>query len=361
MYAIKQIGEIAVFLDPCRSVGNGYSFDFCQGPYVYYGKDSAIKRVDDYNIEGTWLICGKSVQAISNRNTLNITVVEEKAFVNEGFYVFRCQNDLETRFLARVLRNTSVKGLIKGMFTPGCHLDIELLKKITITMPDTKTMETVEDAYRAIERSQLLLEEQDALLFISLDALYQEVFGSCVDGMRKNEAMLGELALVLPGKDLSGNQRKRGNIPLLSSFGISGTHDTALSAGETIVLVRSGNRWRLEWSPVSCWPLGRCSFIDSKGADVPLPWLFFAFRRVLADVFAKKIPSPSTISELMSFKACTGTASQRSRFAQAAHTMLQKHESNTVKRELFAAIMEEYLDAFVIETISQRQNTRTDS
>jgi hypothetical protein len=326
------------------------------GPYPYYGRDTELKTIDDYNLEGTWLICGESVLAISNRNTINVHVVEGKSFIGKGYYAFRCDSETKTRFFGRALRNTSIKGLMEDMLMPSCRLNIEALKQMEFNLPDLHTMMLVEKAYSRIENSLNILKAQEQLLMNALDIVFRKTFRNDNDGNGNPvaSAYLGELMLPMPGKDLSASLRGKGNVPLISSFGLSGYHDTALTTGETIILSMNGNTGRPQWSPISCWPLGRCVSVDSSGSEAPLPWLFFALRMALADLNASDSSSNLTPKRLLLEAVPIGNASLREWFSRIASAVLAKKTRSQARHELLTSIKEQSLDALVIRIISRR-------
>ena len=71
------------------------------------------------------------------------------------------------------------------------------------------------------------------------------------------------------GHDLPSDLRQSGDVPVIGSFGVTGTHDVARYAGPGVAIGRSGAAiGQATWVPGPFWPLNTCLFVtDFRGND----------------------------------------------------------------------------------------------
>jgi type I restriction enzyme S subunit len=82
------------------------------------------------------------------------------------------------------------------------------------------------------------------------------------------EVALGEIATLHRGYDLPSANRQLGEIPIISSSGLSGYHNVPRVAGPGVVTGRSGTLGRVFFIEESFWPLNTALFVsDFHGND----------------------------------------------------------------------------------------------
>ena len=94
---------------------------------------------------------------------------------------------------------------------------------------------------------------------------------------------LGDFVTLQRGHDLPEVVRRPGNKPVLGSFGVTGWHDEARSAGPGVTVGRSGaSLGVVSYSPVDYWPLNTALYVtDFHGNDQLFAYYFlkqFDFR-----------------------------------------------------------------------------------
>lgn len=77
----------------------------------------------------------------------------------------------------------------------------------------------------------------------------------------KREALLG-LCELKRGYDLPTAQRRVGSVPIISSSGISGFHDTAMADGPVVATGRYGTIGQVFFIEEPCWPLNTALFVN---------------------------------------------------------------------------------------------------
>ena len=71
------------------------------------------------------------------------------------------------------------------------------------------------------------------------------------------------------GYDLPNAQRKSGNIPVISSSGISGTHSIAKLSGENVITGRYGTIGEVFYHDGPCWPLNTTLYVENFYGNDP--------------------------------------------------------------------------------------------
>lgn len=74
------------------------------------------------------------------------------------------------------------------------------------------------------------------------------------------KAILNELVTLQRGHDLTSNEQKSGNIPVVGSYGIIGYHDTAKSKGPGVTVGRSGSIGEVQYIKTDYWPHNTCLY-----------------------------------------------------------------------------------------------------
>lgn len=131
-----------------------------------------------------------------------------------------------------------------------------------------------------------------------LDQLLLERMRSAVAGSLKLEKERGrtgalawidrisEEALVLPlarvltlqrGVDLTEDRRRPGSVPVVTTAGVVGTHDTAIESGPGVVVGRYGSVGNVHWVDGPYWPHNTTLYVkDTRGNN--LRWLYYLLR-----------------------------------------------------------------------------------
>lgn len=82
------------------------------------------------------------------------------------------------------------------------------------------------------------------------------------------QQQLGDVITLKRGYDLASTARRPGNVPIISSSGVSGFHDTAMSKGPGVVTGRYGTIGEVFYTSEDFWPLNTTLYVsDFKGSD----------------------------------------------------------------------------------------------
>ncbi|MDN4643430.1 restriction endonuclease subunit S [Arthrobacter sp. PsM3] len=85
---------------------------------------------------------------------------------------------------------------------------------------------------------------------------------------------LGDLVELQRGHDLPAQDRKPGSVPIIGSFGVTGTHDKAKYFGPGVAIGRSGaSIGKATFVDEPYWPLNTCLFVKSFNGNEPR-WIY---------------------------------------------------------------------------------------
>ncbi len=86
----------------------------------------------------------------------------------------------------------------------------------------------------------------------------------------------GDFVSIQRGHDLPDQDRRKGTVPILGSFGITGYHDSAKTKGPGVTIGRSGASFGVAaYSGIDYWPLNTALYVtDFKGNDPKFVFYF---------------------------------------------------------------------------------------
>lgn len=88
---------------------------------------------------------------------------------------------------------------------------------------------------------------------------------------------LGDLLSLPYGKALKADARRPGDVAVIGSSGVVGSHVEALVAGPGIVVGRKGNVGSVIWSATDFWPIDTTYYVDTR---LPLLYVYQLLQRV---------------------------------------------------------------------------------
>lgn len=92
-----------------------------------------------------------------------------------------------------------------------------------------------------------------------------------------NWGTLGDLLSLPYGKALKADARRPGDVAVIGSSGVVGSHVEALVAGPGIVVGRKGNVGSVIWSATNFWPIDTTYYVDTR---LPLLYVYQLLQRV---------------------------------------------------------------------------------
>ncbi len=89
---------------------------------------------------------------------------------------------------------------------------------------------------------------------------------------------LGEVCGFIYGDSLPEKERNKGEISVYGSNGVVGSHNIAITEGETIIIGRKGSVGEVNFSVNSCFPIDTTYFIDRRYTKENIIWLFWTLK-----------------------------------------------------------------------------------
>lgn len=96
--------------------------------------------------------------------------------------------------------------------------------------------------------------------------------------MTYQQAPLRRIARFRYGDALPSDARVAGDVPVMSSGGVSGWHNRSNSGAPSIVVGRKGSHGSVHWSDQAPFVIDTAYAIDEKSSDCSLRWLYYALR-----------------------------------------------------------------------------------
>lgn len=91
---------------------------------------------------------------------------------------------------------------------------------------------------------------------------------------------LSDVTCINYGKSLPANRRKAGNIPVFSSAGLTGFHNSALINEESIIVGRKGSIGTLFYVEEPCFCIDTAYFIRQSDSSIPLYYLYMLLKQL---------------------------------------------------------------------------------
>lgn len=227
---------------------------------------------------------------VVSQSQMKMTVDASKADARFIYYWFTSRQTIESL----VSRNSS-----SGV----PHINLTVLRGFQIPVPELKVQRRVADILCSYDdliennRKRISLLEEAARL------LYREWFVHLrfpghehthrVDGAPEGwtRAELGRFLTLKRGYDLPSSERVDGDVPIVSSAGITGYHNQSKASGPGVATGRYGTLGEVYFVERDYWPLNTALYVvDFKGHDPLL--VYYALDNLLAGISSQKAAVP---------------------------------------------------------------------
>ncbi|EJP3280105.1 restriction endonuclease subunit S [Vibrio cholerae] len=105
------------------------------------------------------------------------------------------------------------------------------------------------------------------------------------------ECQLGDILTLKRGYDLPHSARKSGSVPVVSSSGITGYHNTAKVEGPAVVTGRYGTLGEVYYVEGECWPLNTSLYVQDFKGNRP-KFVYYFLQSVLKGMQSDKAAVP---------------------------------------------------------------------
>ncbi len=162
-----------------------------------------------------------------------------------------------------------------------------------------------------------------------------------------NVGSLGDLLELKRGYDLPKKHRVPGSVPIISSSGPSGWHDTAKAAGPGVVAGRYGTIGRVFYVEGNYWPLNTSLYVrDFKGG--PPRWAFHLLERVNWHAYTGKSAVPGVNrNHVHKERVVLPPVGERVRFTETVGPLWARHAANKQESNTLAELRDTLLPKLI--------------
>ena len=282
-----------------------------RGTYPYYGASGVVDYIDDFLLDGEYLLISEDGENLRTRNTPIAFLASGKFWVNNHAHIVRGNSMADTRFLKYALSQADVSGYLTGSTMP--KLTQANMNRIPLLAPPldeqraiAHVLGTLDDKIELNRRMNETIEAMARALFRSWFVDFEPVRAKMEGRWRPGESLPGLPAHLHPlfpdrlvesemgeipggwrvstvgeevelayGRALKSDDRKSGSVPVMGSNGTIGYHDTALATGPGIVVGRKGNPGFVRWVSTDFWPIDTTFYVRTR-RDLTLEYVYQA-------------------------------------------------------------------------------------
>ena len=236
--------------------------------------------------EGTILFV---VRGMSLANEFRVGITSRQSTLNQDLRGLIPSSDVHARYVGRYLKHTSV---VMSKIDNASHgtkrIQTDKLKDTEIPLPPLPEQKRIADILDKADAIRRKRQEACDLTRAMSASLFHEMFTSragrlggknieCVnsekgqnlitDGWR--HTTLGAEITLQRGIDITGKEHRKGSVPIVSSGGISGFHDTSHSDGPGVILGRKGSVGSVHFVDGPYWPHDTTLWVREFNANQP--------------------------------------------------------------------------------------------
>ncbi|TYP78787.1 MULTISPECIES: restriction endonuclease subunit S [Nitrosomonas] len=179
------------------------------GPYPYYGASGIVDYVDDYLIDGNYLLIAEDGENLRTRQTPITFMARGKSWVNNHAHIVTGNEKTDTLFLMYALQATDISGYLTGAVMP--KLTQGNLNKIQISCPSldeqraiAHILGTLDDK---IELNRRMNETQEAIAraifkswFVDFDPVRAKASGEPSESICRRLGLTPDLLALFPDR-----------------------------------------------------------------------------------------------------------------------------------------------------------------
>lgn len=129
-----RLDELCEILDSKRVPLSAMQREKRQGPYPYYGAQNIIDYVDDYLLDGEYLLVAEDGANLVTRTQDIANFVSGKIWVNNHAHILGYNGKCPLQLLGFILNNLNISPYVTGCAQPKLNQDN--LRRITIRLPE---------------------------------------------------------------------------------------------------------------------------------------------------------------------------------------------------------------------------------
>ena len=243
-----KLSDLCEILDSKRKPLSALQRAKKQGIYPYYGAQGIIDHLDDYLLDGEYLLVAEDGANLETRNQPIANIAKGKIWVNNHAHVLGSNGKCSLNLLGFILNNMNISPYVTGCAQP--KLNQENLRNIEIELPSH--IDSIASILSSLDRKIELNNKINADLEEMAQAIFKNWFvdfepfkdGNFVDselGMIPEGWKVGtleDLITIKYGKD--HKKLEDGTFPVYGSGGLMRFVNSWLYNGESVLIPRKG-------------------------------------------------------------------------------------------------------------------------
>jgi len=188
--------------------------------------------------------------------------------LNTTLYVTDFKSN-DPRFVFHLFEVLDLAGFNSGSVQP--MLNRNYIAKVPVALPPFDEQRRIAEVLGALDD----LIDTNEQLMSGLRTASEALFDRCQNESTEQFA-LDEVIELKYGRALPTVTRRSGAVPVVSSAGITGRHDTALVAGPGVVVGRKGSVGSVTWVDADFFPIDTAFYVEAN--RVPMSWAYFLLK-----------------------------------------------------------------------------------
>ena len=172
---VKRFAEVTINFDSTRKPVKDADRQKMQGQYPYYGATGIVDHVNDYRIDGTFLLISEDGKALEFRNKDIAFIASGKIWVNNHAHVLQCTEDIEMIFLMYYMNFRNISDWVTGIDQK--KLNRANMDKIPIGLPPIELQKQFAAFVEQTDKSKSAIQKSLDKLEILKKSLMQKYFG----------------------------------------------------------------------------------------------------------------------------------------------------------------------------------------
>ena len=157
-WATRPFGQLTDSYDKSRKPVKEGDRKQMQGPYPYYGATGIVDYVNDYRLDGTFLLISEDGKALEFRNYDIAFIVSGKIWVNNHAHVVQCHDDITLNYLQYYFKYLDIGSWVTGIDQK--KLNRENLNMIPIMVPPKSLIIAFDAFVEQSDKSKYLLQRR---------------------------------------------------------------------------------------------------------------------------------------------------------------------------------------------------------
>ena len=171
----KKISDVTINYDNTRKPIKDSDRKKIQGKYPYYGATGIVDYLNNYRIDGTFLLVSEDGKALEFRNRDIAFIAKGKIWVNNHAHVLQCNSLVNMIFLMYYINNRDISSWVTGIDQK--KLNRENLDKMPVGVPPIELQNRFADFVAQIEKQKTTVKMSLEKLETLKKSLMQEYFG----------------------------------------------------------------------------------------------------------------------------------------------------------------------------------------